>query len=231
MNADQSVLPRRFILERTVDVSGVSGTGLVAYGTTYPGGRTTLAWCASDVASVTIYDSPEQVEQIHGHGGATVLEWIDDGSATTQARIDAPLATIGEHLVALSGPADPPVEPDISTVRSIDGALVWIADTSRICAYVAEIYDLPSYAIAARALATVRRRMLRHDDPSLMQILDDLAAAFSQLRVRASLCRQFAEHDVARGLTLAAADLAGLAAHLASFGHPVSTLASDDGSP
>lgn len=77
MKSDQSVLPRRFLLERLDDVSGVSGTGVVAYGTTYPGGRTTLAWCASSVSSVTIYDSPEQVVQIHGHSGRTVLKWID----------------------------------------------------------------------------------------------------------------------------------------------------------
>lgn len=70
-------LPRRFALQRRLDVSGVSGTGLVAYGTVYPTGRTTLAWCAGDVASVTVYDSAEQVEQIHGHDGGTVLVWID----------------------------------------------------------------------------------------------------------------------------------------------------------
>lgn len=77
MSATSSTLPRRFALQRRLDVSGVSGIGLVAYGTVYPTGRTTLAWCAGDVASVTVYDSPEHVEQIHGHSGATVLVWID----------------------------------------------------------------------------------------------------------------------------------------------------------
>lgn len=70
-------LPRRFALQRRRDVSGVSGTGLVAFDTVYPTGRTTLAWCVGDVASVSVYDSPEQVEKIHGHDGATVLVWID----------------------------------------------------------------------------------------------------------------------------------------------------------
>lgn len=70
-------LPRRFALQRRHDVSGVSGTGLVAFGTVYPTGRTTLAWCVGDIASVTVYDSPEQVEKIHGHDGHTVLVWID----------------------------------------------------------------------------------------------------------------------------------------------------------
>lgn len=70
-------LPRRFALHRRLDVSGVSGTGVVAFGTTYPTGRTTLAWCAGEIASVTVYDSPEQVERIHGHSGKTTLVWID----------------------------------------------------------------------------------------------------------------------------------------------------------
>ena len=79
-------LPRRFALQRRLDISGVSGTGLVAYGTLYPTGRVTLAWCAGDVASVTVYDSHEH---IHGHGGATELVWIDPHDQTTRPT-DAP---------------------------------------------------------------------------------------------------------------------------------------------
>ncbi|WP_211658750.1 hypothetical protein [Phytoactinopolyspora halophila] len=55
----------------------MSGVGLIAYGTVYPTGRTTLAWCCGEISSVSVYDSPEQVIQIHGHGGATDLVWID----------------------------------------------------------------------------------------------------------------------------------------------------------
>lgn len=72
-----SILPRRFALHRVHDVSGVSGEGVVAFGTVYGTGRTTLAWCAGDIASVTVYDSPEQVVRVHGHGGSTRLVWID----------------------------------------------------------------------------------------------------------------------------------------------------------
>lgn len=79
-------LPRRFALQRRLDVSGVSGTGLVAYGTVYPTGRTTLAWCVGDIASVTVYDSADQVEQIHGHDGSTVLVWIDTTDQASAGR-------------------------------------------------------------------------------------------------------------------------------------------------
>lgn len=77
MSSATRVLPRRFALQRRTDYSGVSGTGLVAYGTVYPNGQTTLAWCASDTPSIGVYDSPDHVEKIHGHGGATVIVWID----------------------------------------------------------------------------------------------------------------------------------------------------------
>jgi hypothetical protein len=86
--------PRRFALHRWYDPSEQSGTGVVAFGTVYPSGRTTLAWCCSDVASVTVYDSPEQVERIHGHGGYTDLVWLDPATpskaATDQATGTAP---------------------------------------------------------------------------------------------------------------------------------------------
>lgn len=70
MTTGRRRVPRRFALHREVDFSGVSGTGLVAYGTVYPTGRTTLAWCTGDIVSITVYDSPEQVEKIHGHDGS-----------------------------------------------------------------------------------------------------------------------------------------------------------------
>lgn len=69
-------LPRRFELHRRYDVNGVSGTGTIAYGTLYPSGRVTLAWC-SDVPSVGVYDAVAEVELIHGHGGLTEILWID----------------------------------------------------------------------------------------------------------------------------------------------------------
>lgn len=71
--------PLRFRLVRSEDVNGVSGTGTVAFGTYYPApnDRVTLAWC-SKTNSVCVYDSIEDVEEIHGHQGRTEVEWIDD---------------------------------------------------------------------------------------------------------------------------------------------------------
>jgi hypothetical protein len=89
-------LPRRFALHRPRDPTGVSGTGLVAFGTVYPSGRTTLAWCVGDVASVTVYDSADQVLQIHGHDGAAELVWID---GPDRQRLDVPTSLPGRDAV------------------------------------------------------------------------------------------------------------------------------------
>ncbi|WP_199520891.1 hypothetical protein [Jiangella anatolica] len=73
-------IPRRFALRRDRDRSGVSGTGIVAYGTAYAGGAATLAWCSGPVRSVTVFASVDDIEQIHGHGGDSVVVWLDPGA-------------------------------------------------------------------------------------------------------------------------------------------------------
>jgi hypothetical protein len=65
---------RNFYLNRTTDVSGVSGTGRVAQGTQFDNGKVALCWLTS-TSSIAIYDSIEHVEVIHGHNGVTEVEW------------------------------------------------------------------------------------------------------------------------------------------------------------
>ncbi len=73
---------RRFRLLRTEDVSGVSGTGIVAEGIVFSSGKAVLSWC-SDYGTVAVYDTLESIEAIHGHEGRTRIEWLDP--APTQA--------------------------------------------------------------------------------------------------------------------------------------------------
>jgi hypothetical protein len=68
---------RRFQLERLVDVSGVSGTGVVAYGAQAPDG-TCVLWWESALESIGIYPDMETLLAIHGHQGATRAMYIDD---------------------------------------------------------------------------------------------------------------------------------------------------------
>jgi hypothetical protein len=70
--------PRRFRLVRHEDPSGVSGLGIVANGVQFPDGNVAVRWCCPDLPpSTAVWDSIEAVMAVHGHGGKTVLEWID----------------------------------------------------------------------------------------------------------------------------------------------------------
>jgi hypothetical protein len=67
---------RRFQLIRDEDVSGVSGTGVVAEGVVFSTGKVVLSWC-SEYRSVTVYDTVSDLETVHGHEGRTHIEWLD----------------------------------------------------------------------------------------------------------------------------------------------------------
>lgn len=66
---------RIFELVRHADVTGVSGTGVVADGAVFPDGATVVHW-RGDRPSTVVWGSIEDVERVHGHGGATVIRWV-----------------------------------------------------------------------------------------------------------------------------------------------------------
>lgn len=92
-----------FYLVRNQDVSGVSGTGIVAYGVVLPSGQAVMEW-NSRFKTVTIFSSLDQVRHIHGHGGRTqVMIGLPDqrpwrwgiwlrGPKATEIAIKPPLA-------------------------------------------------------------------------------------------------------------------------------------------
>jgi hypothetical protein len=70
---------RRFKLVRHTDVSGVSGTGIVAEGIEWSDGSVALHWCGRWPATVNFETGGiDAVVAIHGHAGATEICW-DDG--------------------------------------------------------------------------------------------------------------------------------------------------------
>ena len=70
----------RFYLNRTVDVSGISGEGRIAEGVVFSTGKVVLQWIA-EYQSTAVYDSMEDLISIHGHEGSTQVEWVEaDGS-------------------------------------------------------------------------------------------------------------------------------------------------------
>ena len=77
------VEPRCFALVRDTDVTGVSGTGVVAMGCIFPDGSAVTHWM-TQVASTAVWDTHSYdeavaaLERIHGHGGQTRIVWFDE---------------------------------------------------------------------------------------------------------------------------------------------------------
>lgn len=67
---------QRFELVRTTDVSGMSGTGVVAEGVRFWDGHVAMRWRTA-TRSTTFYTCIEHVRIIHGHDGATKIKWLE----------------------------------------------------------------------------------------------------------------------------------------------------------
>jgi len=63
---------KTFRLQRQKDISGVSGTGIVAQGVVFDNGWVALCWL-TETSSVVIYKDIAHVEKIHGHSGNTTI--------------------------------------------------------------------------------------------------------------------------------------------------------------
>lgn len=61
---------RHFFLVRDIDVSGVSGSGRVAEGFVFADGTVALRWL-TESPSTALYNSLEDLQNIHGHNGLT----------------------------------------------------------------------------------------------------------------------------------------------------------------
>lgn len=72
-----NTIMRRFELVRDEDISGVSGTGVVAVGVQLPSGRCIIEWTVK-YTSIALYNDIGTLDAIHGHGGATRVRWLDN---------------------------------------------------------------------------------------------------------------------------------------------------------
>lgn len=89
-------MARRFEVVRTQDVTGVSGTGIVAEGVEFSDGTAVVRWheLPEDSpsyqrgvrATTVMFPSADAVEALHGHNGATVLVWLDEADVEVGAR-------------------------------------------------------------------------------------------------------------------------------------------------
>lgn len=67
-------MPRTFSLQRNLDVSGISGTGIVAHGVRWPDGAVALRWVGARPSTVHWSCLSDPIA-IHGHDGATEFLW------------------------------------------------------------------------------------------------------------------------------------------------------------
>lgn len=87
--------PRLFLLRRHEDVSGVSGTGIVAEGIEFSDGTAALRWTSDWPTSVAFHDRGiASVEAIHGHEGRTTIEPVQPALPDPAAVINAVLLAV-----------------------------------------------------------------------------------------------------------------------------------------
>lgn len=78
MHNGKTVWHERFYLYRQTDPVGVSGTGVVAEGVRFEDGRCVIRWCVpGKPRSTSEFDSIVELMEITGHGGSTVVMWLD----------------------------------------------------------------------------------------------------------------------------------------------------------
>jgi hypothetical protein len=68
---------RNFVLIRNEDISGVSGTGVVAEGIEFTNGTCALSWLTVN-KSEAFYPNIKVLEHIHGHDGATDVVFVGE---------------------------------------------------------------------------------------------------------------------------------------------------------
>ncbi|WP_241968358.1 hypothetical protein [Streptomyces sp. ICBB 8177] len=77
--------PRRFYLQRHLDVTGASGTGVVAWGVAWPDGSASIRWVREPASVVFWPGGVTDAEWVHSHGGATEVVWIDGQTTAREA--------------------------------------------------------------------------------------------------------------------------------------------------
>jgi hypothetical protein len=65
-----------FELYRAEDVTGISGTGVVAMGIVLPSGRAVMQWITNGLFTTNFYDHHREIEALHGHEGRTRLRYV-----------------------------------------------------------------------------------------------------------------------------------------------------------
>ncbi len=74
---------RQFILVRHKDLTGTSGTGIVAEGVVFEDGQAVLKWLRKPY-SLGVYPSLKNLLDVHGHEGNTQVRFLRVHRSTTK---------------------------------------------------------------------------------------------------------------------------------------------------
>ncbi len=74
---------RQFILVRKKDLTGTSGTGVVAEGVVFEDGQAVLKWLRKPY-SLGVYPSLKNLIDVHGHEGNTQVRFVRSHRAKTE---------------------------------------------------------------------------------------------------------------------------------------------------
>lgn len=123
-------MSRLFELVRSKDISGVSGTGVVAEGVEYTDGSIALRWKGAHPATA-VWPSLSDVLAVHGHQGDTVVRWVCEPQELTD--LAGAMAKV-THIVASGLPFTGVNVDDYPTSRGVrlhiygkDNWLSWVA--------------------------------------------------------------------------------------------------------
>lgn len=78
---------RTFRLQRDEDITGISGTGIVAEGVEFSDGTVVLRWLGPVEQpwgiiepTTVVHPNIDNVEHLHGHHGSTKIAWDHEGA-------------------------------------------------------------------------------------------------------------------------------------------------------
>ncbi len=91
---------RRFYLMRKEDISGVSGTGMVAEGVEFQNGMCALSF-SSAYPHANVYANLRAVREVHGHSGATEVVFVDGETSSPLGVYDQTVDNL-EQLFAMT---------------------------------------------------------------------------------------------------------------------------------
>ncbi|WP_460652528.1 hypothetical protein [Kribbella endophytica] len=118
-------MPRTFELVRHRDLSGVSGTGVVAEGCVFTDGSVALRWRGNNPATA-VWPDLDSVLAVHGHHGATEVHWLEGWTEPSppleppQLDTRPPLGKRGARPLQDFHNPPPPAYP--SAVDEVDGS-------------------------------------------------------------------------------------------------------------